>query len=182
MKKGFLRPLFSPFGISQLIMVAAVAAALWMAYGPWRWERAKDDVRNRYPNTPRIDAMQLKEWFDRGEGVKPVVIDVRSQAEYDFSRLPGAKHMGISETPAKAGIGEKTDVPLVIYDAIGADSSAAVESLVQLKYRHVQALEGGIFEWALQGKPMEGPTGPVAKVNPGTSPNAKLLKRSLRAP
>lgn len=182
MKNGFLRPFLSPFGISQLIMLAAVAGALWMAYGPWRWERAKDDVRTRYPNTPRIDAMQLKEWFDRGEGVKPVVIDVRSQAEYDFSRLPGAKRMGISETPAKVGLGEKTDVPLVIYDAIGTDSSAVVESLAKMGCKHVQALEGGIFEWALQGMPLESPTGPVAKVNAGTSHSAKLLKRSLRAP
>ena len=182
MKKGFLRPLLSPFGISQFIMLAAVAAALWLAYGPWRWERAKDTVRNRYPAIPRIDAMQLKDWFDRREGPRPFVIDVRSQAEYDFSRLPGAKHMGISETPAKFGLGEKTDVPLIIYDAIGADSSAVVDSLIKLGYKQVQAIEGGIFEWALQGKPMEGPAGPVTKVNPGTSPHAKLLKRSLRAP
>lgn len=182
MKKGALRPLLSPFGISQLIMVAAVAAALWLAYGPWRWERAKDAVRNRYPAIPRIDAMQLKDWFDRREDRKPVVIDVRSQAEYDFSRLPGARHMAISETPTKLGLSENMDVPLVIYDAIGADSSAVVESLVKFGYRQVQALEGGIFEWALQGKPLEGPSGPVTKVNPGISPHAKLLKRSLRAP
>lgn len=182
MKKGFLRPLFSPFGISQLIMVAAVATALWLAYGPWRWERAKDVVRNRYPSIPRIDAMQLKDWFDRKEDRKPVVIDVRSQAEYDFSRLPGAKHMAISETPAKLGLTEKTEVPLVIYDAIGADSSAVVESLAKLGYKQVQALEGGIFEWALQGKPLEGPDGSATKVDPGTSQYAKLLKRCLRAP
>ena len=163
-------------------MVAAVATALWLAYGPWRWERAKDVVRNRYPTIPRIDAMQLKDWFDRREDRKPLVIDVRSQAEYDFSRLPGAMHMGISETSAKFGLSDRTDVPLVIYDTIGADSSAVVESLVKLGYKQVQALEGGIFEWALQGKPLEGPGGPVSKVNPGTSQYAKLLKRSLRAP
>ena len=182
MKKGILRPLFSPFGISQLIMVAAVAVALWLAYGPWRWERAKDVVRNRYPTIPRIDAQQLKDWFDRNEDLKPVVIDVRPQAEFDFSRLPGAKHMGISETPATLGVSDKEETAFVIYDAIGADSSAVVASLLELKYKHVQALEGGIFEWAGRGLPMEGANGPATKLNPGTSQYAKLLKRSLRAP
>ena len=182
MKKGILRPLFSPFGISQLVMVAAVAVALWLAYGPWRWERAKDVVRNRYPAIPRIDAQQLKDWFGRRGEQQPVVIDVRPQAEFDFSRLPGAKHMGISETPADLGIVEKEEVPFVIYDAIGADSSSVVENLARLGYKQVQALEGGIFEWAGRGLPMEGAIGPANKVSPGTSQYAKLLKRRLRAP
>ena len=182
MKKGILRPLFSPFGISQLVMVAAVAVALWLAYGPWRWERAKDVVRNRYPAIPRIDAQQLKDWFGRRGEQQPVVIDVRPQAEFDFSHLPGARRMSRSETPATLGIGEKENIPFVIYDAIGADSSAVVASLLELRYKQVQALEGGIFEWAGRSYPMESASGPVNKVNPGNSQYSKLLKRSLRAP
>jgi hypothetical protein len=46
----------------------------------------------------------------------------------------------------------------------------------------VQSLEGGIFEWANLGHPLEGPKGPVKKVDPGASVNASFLKRSLRAP
>jgi len=182
MKKGILRALLSPFGISQLIMVAAIAAALWLAYGPWRWERAKDIVRSRYPAIPRIDASQLKEWIERTADPKPVVIDVRPEAEFNFSHLPGAMHMGVSDTPAVFGIAEKEAIPFVIYDAIGADSSAVVAALVNGGYKQVQALEGGIFEWAGRSFPMEGTGGPSAKVNPGTSQYAKLLKRSLRAP
>ena len=46
----------------------------------------------------------------------------------------------------------------------------------------MQALEGGIFEWAGRQYPMEGANGPATKVNPGNSEYSRLLKRSLRAP
>ena len=35
MKKG--ARILSPFGITQIVMAAAVIAALCMAYDPWRW-------------------------------------------------------------------------------------------------------------------------------------------------
>src|SRR6266446_493924 len=124
MKKSALGQLFSPFGITQLIMVASVGAALWLSYGPWRLERAKDEIRNRYPNVARLDVPSLKEWLDRPAGPKPVVIDVRPQAEYEFSHLPGAKHMDPSENPLLLGFGGKDDASFVICDALGSDASA----------------------------------------------------------
>lgn len=182
MKKGVLGSLLSPFAITQIIMLAAVGAALWLAYDPWRWERLKDVLRRRHPAVSRIDAASLKEWMDRREGPKPVVIDVRTLAEFDFSHLPGARHMGLSETPSTLGFPDKNDVSFVIYDAIGADSFAVAASLSQRGYVRIQALEGGIFEWANKGMPIEGPNGPMNKLKSGSSPHAGLLKRRLRAP
>jgi rhodanese-related sulfurtransferase len=155
---------------------------LWLSYGPWRFERAKEEIRNRYPSVARLDAPSLKEWFDRREGPKPVVIDVRPRAEYEFSHLPGAKHMAPSDTPAALGFAGKDDAPFVICDAVGADASAVAASLGQLGYKHVQVLDGGIFEWANKALPIEGSNGPAGKVASGSSRYASLLKRSRRAP
>ena len=181
MNNSSVRRVFSPFGITQLIMVAAVGVALWLAYPPWRWERMKEAIRKKYPNVARIDSKDLKEWFDRRGDQQPVVIDVRPKAEYDVSRLHGARHLRPSETPAALGFSERDNVPFVVYDAIGADSPAVVAEFVRLRYTRVQVLDGGIFEWANLGRPLEGPDGPAHKVHPGAPIHAGFLKRSLRA-
>lgn len=182
MKKGGDGRRFTPFGITQLVLLAVAATALWLAYLPWRWERTKEELRKRYPAVSRIDADGLTGWFARTTGQKPLVIDVRPRAEYDFSHLPGALHMGLSDTPVSLGLSEKADDPLVIYDAVGADAFPVVASLIQRGYARVQVLEGGIFDWANRGLPLEGPSGATGRVLPGNSKFTGLLKRRATAP
>jgi rhodanese-related sulfurtransferase len=182
MKKGGLRQRFTPFGITQLVLLTVAAVALWLAYTPWRWERTKDDLRTRFPAVARIDAGRLSAWIASTDGLQPIVIDVRLQSEHDFSHLPGARHMDLSDTPASLGFPEKTEESLVIYDAVGADAFPVAASLMQRGYARVQVLEGGIFEWANRGLPLEGSSGASGKVKPGNSKFAGLLKRRATAP
>lgn len=181
MRKGGLGRLFTPFGITQLVLLAAVGVALWLAYLPWRWEHAKDELRSRFPNVGRIDADGLKSWFDNAGEPKPVVIDVRPQADYDFSHLPGAKRMALSETPRIFDLPETTGESLVIYDAVGANAFPVADSLLKSGYAHVQVLEGGIFEWANRGLPLGGKQGATGRVRAGNSKFAAMLKRRARA-
>ena len=159
MKKGSAGLIFTPFGITQLIMVAAMGAALWLAYGPWRLERAREEIRHRYPIIPLINQASLIEWLNRREGDRPILIDVRPKGEYDFSHLPGAKSMAPSATPAALGFSESADVAFVIYDTFGADSCAVATSLAERGYKRMQVLDGGVFDWANNGMPLEGPDG-----------------------
>lgn len=184
MKKGGAGRIFTPFGITQLVLLALVGVALWLAYAPWRWEQTKEELRKRFPNIRRISADgpdSLADWSARTDRQRPVVIDVRPQAEYDFSHLPGAKHMALSDTPVAFGIPENTPESLVIYDAVGADAFPVAESLLKFHYARVQVLEGGIFEWANHGLPLDGPQGPTSKVQAGKSKFTALLKRRARA-
>lgn len=182
MKKGGSGHLFTPFGITLIVLAATVGVALWLAYLPWRWERTKEELRNRHPTVRRIDLEGLRGWFSKGEGPLPVLIDVRPRADYDFSHLQGALHMGVSDTPASLGFPENTDESLVVYDAVGEDAFPVAASLVQRGYARVQALEGGIFEWANHGLPLAGPAGATGKVQPGKAKFASLLKRRATAP
>ena len=181
MKKGGPGQRFTPFGITQMVLFAAVGCALWLAYFPWRWERTKDSLRSRYPAIRRIDPDGLKEWLAKSAGPKPVLIDVRPQADYDFSHVAGALHMALSETPSSLGFSEKTDESLILYDAVGEDSFAVAASLVQRGYARVQVLEGGIFEWANHGLPLDGRAGTTGRVQPGSSKSAGLLNRRATA-
>ena len=110
-----------------------------------------------------------------------MLIDLRSQADYDFSHLPGAKRMDRDETPASFGIPETTNESLVLYDAVGADSFPVAESLIKRGYARVQVLEGGIFEWANHGQQLTGPAGGTTKVRVSNPDLAHLLKRRVRA-
>jgi rhodanese-related sulfurtransferase len=107
---------------------------------------------------------------------------VRTPGEYDFSHLPGAMRMDLSDTPAVLGIMDKNETSFVICDTTGADSFPVAANLGQHRYSRVQVLEGGIFEWANKGLPLEGPTGPAKKVKSGGSRDAGLLNRRLRTP
>jgi rhodanese-related sulfurtransferase len=181
MRKGGLRRLFTPFGITQLVLLAAVGVALWLAYLPWRWERTKEELRNSHPAVSRIDTESLKKWVANKAEAQPVLIDVRPQAEYDFSHLPGALNMALSDTPALLGFPANDDASFVVYDAVGKDAFPVAASLAQRRYARVQVLEGGIFEWANRDLPLEGEQGATGKVLAGNSKFAALLKRRARA-
>jgi rhodanese-related sulfurtransferase len=181
MRKGGLGRFFTPFGITQLALLAAVGVALWLAYLPWRWERTKEELRNSHPTVSRIEADNLRKWFAQKSEPPPVLIDVRPQAEYDFSHLPDAVHMALSDTPASLGFPANADASFVIYDAVGKDAFAVAASLTQRGYARVQVLEGGIFDWANRRFPLGGEHGGTGKVKPGNSEFTALLKRRARA-
>jgi rhodanese-related sulfurtransferase len=181
MKKGGTGQRITPFGVTQFVLLAAVALALSLAYVPWHWERTKDEFRTRYPDIGRIDSEGLRGWMARPDGPKPVVLDVRPQAEYDYSHVPGARHMGLSDTPASMGLPEKTQESLVVCDAVGADAFPVAASLLKRGYSRVQVLEGGIFEWANRGLPLDGQAGQTGRVQPGNSKFTGLLKRRATA-
>ena len=181
MKRGGTGQRFTPFGILVMVLLVAVGFALWLAYLPWRWERTKEELRKRHPSINRIDSDGLKEWLGRPNGPKPVLVDVRTQQEFDYSHLSGAKRMDRDETPSSFGIPETSNESLVIYDAVGADAFPVAESLVKRGYARVQVLEGGIFEWANRGQQLTGPEGRTTRVRTSNAEIASLLKRRARA-
>jgi rhodanese-related sulfurtransferase len=176
MKKG--ARLFSPFGLAQIFTLLVIGAALWMAFGPWRWGRLKEEVRARFPTVPRITPEDLATWRQK-DVLQPVLLDARSETEYNASHIPGARRANVS--PALLGIDGKYDAPVVVYCAVGFDSAPVALRYLAQGYKRVQYLEGGIFLWADQGRPLENLRGPADKVHPGTSRHVSYLDRKRRA-
>ena len=179
MKKGALGLLLSPFGITQLVMIAAVGAALWLAYDPWRWGKVRESLREKFSDTAHIDGEMLARWIENPVNQQPVILDIRSRADFSTSHLPRAKNVSAAEIPAALGSDVKTDSPIVVYCTVGLDSAAVASSLNRRGFKRVQYLDGGIFLWANDGRPLVGENGPATKVNPGNSPHASLLKTGL---
>ncbi len=171
--------LFSPFGLAQIATLLVIGTALWLAFGPWRWGRLKEEVRARFPSVWRISCEELADWRQKNV-LQPVLLDARGEAEYNTSHIPGARRATTS--PALLGIEGKLDMPIVVYCAVGFDSAPVAFRYVAQGYTRVQYLEGGIFLWADEGRPLENLRGPTDKVNPGKSPYTSYLHRSRRAP
>jgi rhodanese-related sulfurtransferase len=168
---------FPLFVLAQIGVLLAVGTALWLAYDPWRWGRLKDEVRERFPTVPRLTTTELADWHKKPE-TQPLLLDARTEAEYNASRLPGALRADVN--PRQLGIEGKFDQPLVIYCAVGFDSAPAAVRFLAQGYRRVQYLDGGIFLWANEGRPLENAHGSTDKVNPANSRYLSFLNRSHR--
>jgi rhodanese-related sulfurtransferase len=181
MHEPMKRRRLSPFAITQWLMAIVIGVALWLAYWPWRWGRVKEEVRMQYPAVKRIDAPTLQSWMANRTVAPPVLLDVRSVAEFQTSHLPGARRIDPGATLAENGLAGFESAQLVIYDAVGFEAAAFAGDLMRRAFIDVQVLEGGIFQWANERRPLAGPGGSTDKVLPGPSEYISLLHRARRA-
>jgi rhodanese-related sulfurtransferase len=185
--------LFSAFGFTQLVMVVAIGAALWLAYEPWRWGKVRDELLQKFPAVDHIDGATLERWLRdvKEDSAKqgPLLIDVRPEAEFATSHLPTARRVNPGDRPEAMQLltapekrEEELRRPIVVYCAVGYESSEVADSLKRTGFSRVQMLDGGIFRWANDGRPLLDGNGVVVRtVNGGSSKNIGMLNRSARA-
>jgi adenylyltransferase/sulfurtransferase len=97
-----------------------------------------------------VDARQLEE--ARKGPQKPVLVDVREQAEVEQGIIPGAIHItrGYLEQRIESWAPDH-DVPIVTYCASGVRSAFAAETLQEMGYTNVASLKGGFNAWKEAG-------------------------------
>ncbi|MFO0626074.1 MAG: rhodanese-like domain-containing protein [Polyangiales bacterium] len=95
----------------------------------------------------------------------PVLLDVRSAAEFAVGHLPGATRLDLAR-PDEALRGVSAGRTVVVYCAVGYRSGAAARVLRARGFRDVRNLRGGIFAWADEGRAMTGDAGPTRAVHP----------------
>jgi rhodanese-related sulfurtransferase len=92
-----------------------------------------------------ITAQEAKEIMDAEEGY--IILDVRTQAEYDEKYIPGAVLIPDYEIKERAEE-ELTnkDQLILVYCRSGRRSKLAAEALVELGYTNIKEF-GGILDW-----------------------------------
>ena len=103
----------------------------------------------RHAATPegvrRLTAAALHELLQRGE--KPLLVDVREDAEWAAGHLPGALHIPLGELPQRlAEIASQADP--VFMCRSGGRSMAACQLALRANIRSPANLEGGLLAWA----------------------------------
>ena len=92
-----------------------------------------------------ITAEQAKEIMDTQEGY--IILDTRTQEEYNESHIPGAILIPYDEVTEKAeGVLTDKDQLILVYCRSGRRSKIAAEALVKLGYTNIKEF-GGIINW-----------------------------------
>ena len=92
-----------------------------------------------------ITAEEAKQIMDSEEGY--VILDVRTQEEYDQGHIPGAIVISHEEIAEKAEeVLTDKDQLILVYCRSGRRSKIAAEALVELGYTNIKEF-GGIIDW-----------------------------------
>lgn len=143
---------------------------------------AVQEIRAKFPGVKQLSTADLAAWQADGKRPPPVLLDVRAPEEYGVSHLAGAKNSPSGSTPDEALSGVAKDAPVVVYCSVGYRSSQFAEVAQQAGWTGIVNLEGSIFAWANEGRPLVDDKGPAAKVHPYDAKWGELLKPALRSP
>ena len=92
-----------------------------------------------------ITAEEAKQIMDSEEGY--IILDVRTQEEYDEGHIPGATQISHEEIAEKAeDVLTDKDQLILVYCRSGRRSKIAAEALVELGYTNIKEF-GGIIDW-----------------------------------
>ena len=92
-----------------------------------------------------ITAEEAKQIMDSEEGY--IILDVRTQEEYDQGHIPGAIVISHEEIAEKAEeVLTEKDQLILVYCRSGRRSKIAAEALAELGYTNIKEF-GGIIDW-----------------------------------
>jgi rhodanese-related sulfurtransferase len=166
-----------------LVLTGCLLAGILLPGSPLVFFAVKRAIAFKFSGVRQITPEALVVWMrNPGDRRPPLLIDARSEAEYRISHIEGAVRIDPVQPDLEpvAAVGHRT--PVVVYCATGIRASALAEALRQERFDEVANLEGGIFEWANEGRPLVDERGPVSYVHPYDDWWGRLLKPQYRAP
>ena len=88
----------------------------------------------------------------------PLVLDVRTQGEFNSGHIKGAKRIPVQELASRVSeLQAHKDKEIFIYCRSGNRSTVAAEILTEAGFRKLSNLRYGIIEWEQKGFPVEKP-------------------------
>ena len=105
----------------------------------------QEEIKSQEQGYMNITADQAKEIMDTQSGY--VILDTRTQEEYDEGHIPGAIVIPYDAVKEKAeGILTDKNQLILVYCRSGRRSKIAAEDLVALGYTNIKEF-GGILDW-----------------------------------
>lgn len=145
------------------------------------WSAVEGTIRSEYPDVRQLSTDSLAAWLRQPSAREPLLLDVRQPEEYAVSHLQGASRVDPDVEDLSFLAGVPKDTPVVTYCSVGYRSSALSQRLMEAGYTDVWNLEGSIFRWANEGRPVYRDGRPVAAVHPYNALWGTLLADRLHA-
>ena len=158
-----------------------MALALFSGFSATALEAMKQLVRSKFPKVRQLSTEELARWLADTNTPSPILLDVRKPEEFAVSHLPGAKRVEPSTKAADLIPTLPTNRTAVVYCSVGYRSSELATRLLDAGFTNVCNLEGSLFQWANEDRPMEKDGKPASTVHGYNETFGKLLKPERRA-
>ena len=168
--------------LGLLMTGVIVAAVALLGMRSIEWFLLKKSLQHRFPNVEWISTEALANWLVDKNRRSPVLLDVRTPEEWEISHLPGARRVDPKSDVENAAAGLSKDTPIVTYCAVGYRSGEMADRLRIGGFTNVRNLEGSIFQWANEHRPLFREKKPVTTVHPYDRLWGRLLFDDVRAP
>jgi len=171
------------FGTALLMFcLCAIAAVIFIKATPTgRLHIIQEQIYIKYKTVEHLDTASLAADISERTSTKMIILDVRSKEEYDISHIKTARLIDPDLDPAIALAGVSKDAEIVVYCSVGYRSSDYARKLQLNQYRHVYNLDGSIFKWANEGRPLFDEYKQVTVVHPYNAEWGLLLQPQYRA-
>ena len=169
------------------LLLISGSSAVWAKSGDFSLQNIHADIKQRYPSVSHISAAILVQRM-KAEGPDSfLLLDAREKDEFAVSHLPGAIRVnpGIWHGPFMrkfAPLAKGKSV--VIYCSVGVRSSKLAayvqKALKKAGAKEVFNLEGGIFNWHNEKRPLVRASQPTDYVHPYNRHWGQLVTRADR--
>ena len=160
--------------IAVMISLAGVTAAwlTWPVSPPaTRFAAVIEDIRRDHPSVRQVTPDEYAKLSAHSKDAL-VVLDVREEAEFGVSRLDGALRADPEMSPeafARRFGPDITGKTVVVYCSVGRRSSRFAERMADAAAKSgatgLVNIEGGIFRWHNERRPLVGAAGPTKTVH-----------------
>jgi rhodanese-related sulfurtransferase len=160
-----------------LLLGAAVAV---FAGRPIAFEVVRRMTVRKLPGVRWTEGADLARWREDPGRPAPVLLDARTSEEYGVSHLPGALRIEPYKPLLRPLRGIPKDTAIVVYSSAGYRGARVASWLTAQGYTNVSNLEGGIFRWVNEGRPVFRNDRPTTEVHPYNPEWGFLLESKYR--
>ncbi|MEL7086272.1 MAG: rhodanese-like domain-containing protein [Cyanobacteria bacterium J06597_1] len=162
--------------IATVVLAGVSLRTLTLRQSP-TWPTVHRQIRQTFPAVQHISTTDLANWM-KGDR-PPLILDIREPEEFQVSQIEGAMLATTLNDVLAALENTPEDRPIVVYCSVGYRSSAVAQQLQDDGFTQVFNLEGSIFAWANEGRPIMRNAAPVQEVHPFNAKWGQLLERTL---
>jgi rhodanese-related sulfurtransferase len=168
------------------IVSALLAMAAWPVDSSFgeescdeRLSAIRQSIREDYPSVQQITTQELADWLADTSRLPPLLLDVRTEDEYRVSHLKNARHM-TQPMPISSVVDElEAGQSVVVYCSVGVRSSDLAVQLAKAGLEKVYNLDGSIFQWANESRPLYSGNHATQSVHPYNRKWGRCLKQEL---
>jgi rhodanese-related sulfurtransferase len=165
-----------------LIPIVLGGVVLLFAGRPLAFQILRWRIAERFPEVQWISTEELARWRADTIRPQPVILDARTEPEFQVSHIAGARQIDPYRPSIKPLQRSPRDTAIVVYSSVGYRSAGVASWLEKQGYTRIRNLEGSIFQWANEGRLMlKEENRPTAVVHPYDQRWGYLVKAEFRA-